>query len=378
MNVENREAAWAAVHEASTPAETLAEIAAAHPEFAGAIAQHPRAYPALREWALGVEGAAHASAAVLVAEPAPEPYDAYEPAVYSAAPVAGTANEAVAVMALATTPRDSGLWRAVLVIVIAVPIVEALVLFTVGYSAYQLMILLGLAAPVMAAIAAGVSGTTTGRKVGGIALAIAAAVIVLSSVVLPGIRASGLDVIGPLVLAMLFLSWAVARPLRGAGYAALPVIVVLSILFGLSPFLLYGLAGNWQVAQLWSVVVIVLAAVIVPVVGVLLARTWSRMSERRARPRSAAPVSAAPSPPAGGDRSYRTNTTAILAFIFGFFVSVVAVILGHIALSQIARTGEQGRGFAIAGLVLGYIGIAVGAILVISQVMLFSSFSSGY
>jgi hypothetical protein len=38
--------------------------------------------------------------------------------------------------------------------------------------------------------------------------------------------------------------------------------------------------------------------------------------------------------------------------------SILGVIFGHIALRQIASTGEQGRGLAIAGLVLGYVGLA--------------------
>src|SRR4051794_434926 len=46
----------------------------------------------------------------------------------------------------------------------------------------------------------------------------------------------------------------------------------------------------------------------------------------------------------------RTNTLAIVSFVSAFIVSVVAVITGHIALSQIKRTGEGGRGFALAGL----------------------------
>ena len=38
--------------------------------------------------------------------------------------------------------------------------------------------------------------------------------------------------------------------------------------------------------------------------------------------------------------------------------SILAVIFGHVALSQIDKRGEDGRGMAIAGLVLGYIGLA--------------------
>lgn len=52
-----------------------------------------------------------------------------------------------------------------------------------------------------------------------------------------------------------------------------------------------------------------------------------------------------------------TNTLAIIALVGSFFVSLVGVICGHIALGQIRRTGEGGRGLAIAGLVIGYLGI---------------------
>lgn len=59
------------------------------------------------------------------------------------------------------------------------------------------------------------------------------------------------------------------------------------------------------------------------------------------------------------------NTLAIISFIGAFFVGLLGVILGHLALRQISRTGERGRGLAIAGLVLGYAGCAFGAIALI-------------
>jgi peptidyl-prolyl cis-trans isomerase B (cyclophilin B) len=61
----------------------------------------------------------------------------------------------------------------------------------------------------------------------------------------------------------------------------------------------------------------------------------------------------------------RYNTLSIVAFILAFVVSIGAVICGHIALSQIKRTGERGRGLAIWALVLGYLGIAIGVLLVV-------------
>jgi uncharacterized protein DUF4190 len=60
----------------------------------------------------------------------------------------------------------------------------------------------------------------------------------------------------------------------------------------------------------------------------------------------------------------RTNRLAIaalccgIAFLF-FPAAIVAVILGHPARREIRRTGEHGRGLATAGLILGYVGLAL-------------------
>ena len=60
-----------------------------------------------------------------------------------------------------------------------------------------------------------------------------------------------------------------------------------------------------------------------------------------------------------------TNGLAIGAMVCGIaelftlgFAAIPAVILGHLARGQIKRTGERGDGMAIAGLILGYLGIA--------------------
>jgi len=62
----------------------------------------------------------------------------------------------------------------------------------------------------------------------------------------------------------------------------------------------------------------------------------------------------------------RTNPLAIAslvcalgALVFGLFASIAGVILGHIAMSQIASRGENGRGLAVAGVIIGY---ALGAL----------------
>jgi len=73
------------------------------------------------------------------------------------------------------------------------------------------------------------------------------------------------------------------------------------------------------------------------------------------------------------------NVLAIVSLVSAFFVSLAAIITGHIALSQIKKTGEKGRGLAIAGLVLGYLGIVAGIIGTILFIVLISTASTnGY
>ncbi|WP_425308323.1 DUF4190 domain-containing protein [Ammonicoccus fulvus] len=66
----------------------------------------------------------------------------------------------------------------------------------------------------------------------------------------------------------------------------------------------------------------------------------------------------------------RTNTLAIIALVGSFFISLVGIICGHLALNQIKQTGEKGRGLALAGLIIGYIGLVVGILYVVFAVIL--------
>ncbi|WP_158864256.1 DUF4190 domain-containing protein [Leifsonia sp. AG29] len=77
-------------------------------------------------------------------------------------------------------------------------------------------------------------------------------------------------------------------------------------------------------------------------------------------PPQAAPYGAAAEP--------RWNTMSIVAFIVTFFVSIVGIILGFIALSQIKRTGERGRGLALAAVILGFASIVLTVISIIAIV----------
>ncbi|MGO4593738.1 DUF4190 domain-containing protein [Leifsonia sp. 2TAF2] len=63
------------------------------------------------------------------------------------------------------------------------------------------------------------------------------------------------------------------------------------------------------------------------------------------------------------------NTMSIVAFVATFFISIVGIILGFIALSQIKRTGEQGRGLALAAIIIGFVALALGIIVTIIVVV---------
>lgn len=74
----------------------------------------------------------------------------------------------------------------------------------------------------------------------------------------------------------------------------------------------------------------------------------------------------ASSPVSGPVTPEKTSGLAIASLIFGllflfFPLSIVAIVFGHISLSQIKKSAGRlgGKGLAIAGLVLGYLGVAI-------------------
>lgn len=100
-------------------------------------------------------------------------------------------------------------------------------------------------------------------------------------------------------------------------------------------------------------------------------------------------------PPPGGQYSYpssvyynpagqRTNPAAIAALVCGIvqfplglvllniLLAIPAIICGAIGLRQTTRRGEGGRGMAIAGLVLGILGIAYFAIMLLLGIVFLS------
>lgn len=79
-----------------------------------------------------------------------------------------------------------------------------------------------------------------------------------------------------------------------------------------------------------------------------------------------------------GAAATRTNPLAIVSLVaslVGIFVipvigQIVGIVTGHISLKQIKATGERGRGMGLAGLLIGYISLGLGALLIIGFVIL--------
>lgn len=63
-------------------------------------------------------------------------------------------------------------------------------------------------------------------------------------------------------------------------------------------------------------------------------------------------------------QSKGTNGFAIASLIMGFLpgLSLLAIIFGFVALSQIKEKGENGKGLAIAGIILGFVWIIIAII----------------
>ena len=71
--------------------------------------------------------------------------------------------------------------------------------------------------------------------------------------------------------------------------------------------------------------------------------------------------------PAAGPR---TNVLAIVSLVAAFFIPLVGIITGHIALGQIKRTGEAGHGLALWGTILGYVVTVIYLIIIVVSAIL--------
>lgn len=88
------------------------------------------------------------------------------------------------------------------------------------------------------------------------------------------------------------------------------------------------------------------------------------------------PPAPAPHPyalyPPGQYPPRRTNAMAIASLVCAFLFAPLAILFGHLSLSQIKRSGEEGRGMAIAGLVIGYLLTVATVLILVAGVLLFS------
>jgi hypothetical protein len=75
-----------------------------------------------------------------------------------------------------------------------------------------------------------------------------------------------------------------------------------------------------------------------------------------------------------------TNTLAVVSLASGIISwfalpiigGAVAVVAGHLAKSEIRRTGELGHTYATIGLILGYLHLAVVALIVVILLVIFA------
>ena len=170
--------------------------------------------------------------------------------------------------------------------------------------------------------------------------------------------------------ALHFASWLVLRGRPARSYLVLiPVAVIIGLI---------ALLGNLSSSRItWT---------LPPYAGPLVALTciggaWLAALVDPRRNEVPAKVERAP-------RAYATNPTvttpgptngmAIASLIVVFFNSVVGLILGHVALSQIKRSGQAGRGLALAAVIIGWIATGLAVITVVVYLIILGTTASHY
>lgn len=346
---------WAELHEPSTSGARLAQIAQAHPDFAEAIGRHPQAYPALVEWSQRVRGAGAGGSAASTETSSP-------------------ASSIVLIRRIA--------WIAVLLLFLAgqllytpFGVVSDWTIwinadFGVGGFNLIVSILMALGALIGAAMA-----PTIARRIAALLL-VGLAAIVLFTWAFPFLNGllglwRALDVWDwpPLLL---FLAWALSWPLRRSAFAA---VAVFAVSLGLTIVVInanldFGVL-TWAVGFAAPFVAVMVAALVSRATGRSAADETAISRSTAARIGSPMSTSQASSMVSYGP-TMGTNIMAILSLVFAFVFSLLGVIFGHVALSQIRRTGEQGRGLAIAGLVIGYLSLVTATVVVILWIVMFA------
>ncbi|MCX6502401.1 MAG: DUF4190 domain-containing protein [Microbacterium sp.] len=98
-----------------------------------------------------------------------------------------------------------------------------------------------------------------------------------------------------------------------------------------------------------------------------------------AYPPPAAPAYGAPAGYTPYPAAPKTNTLAIVSLIsslagvviVAYIGQIVGIITGHMALHQIKERGENGRGLALAGVIVGYVSLALYIVLGIVFIVIF-------
>lgn len=231
---------------------------------------------------------------------------------------------------------------------------------------------------VVAIVACAISAGTVGRRVGGIAVSTAALLFsayavwavsreyYLPTVYLLPLVTADLPVgavISFIWMVLLFLGWALTRPIRGLGYISIALIAVTGVV--------WSQASAFYAGPVIDSILVLVVLIVLPGAVVAVALLGTRAAKRRAPKARVATV------PVPTDQAGRTNTMAILSLVFAFVFSILGVVFGHVALSQISRTGESGRGLAVAGLAVGYTAVALGIVVIVWQLVILQSVMSG-
>ena len=137
-----------------------------------------------------------------------------------------------------------------------------------------------------------------------------------------------------------------------------------------SPFLVHGGMAPWIVPTLdwvgllaWPVWILASAALLT--FGIIFGRSPAKRMpgiQSVAGPTFVTSGSA----PVSYQQSTATNGLALASIIVVWFSSIVGLILGHIALSQIKQTGQPGHGMALTAVIVGWVstGLAVLAVII--------------
>ncbi len=96
-------------------------------------------------------------------------------------------------------------------------------------------------------------------------------------------------------------------------------------------------------------------------------------------PQTGAPIYGQPAQPQAWPKP--ESQLPLIALIGAFFVPLVGIIVGHIALGQMRRgqIPSSNQGMAMAGMILGYVFSALTVIFIVAYIAIFAeAFSSGY